>query len=735
MVSQVDPTTWRPLAELHAGECSTVCVASFDITHGATPRGAGARAAENKIVVVKRAKITGYDRLLRWQTEVALMWKCRESTYVCNILAECIAPQSRAIVMEWAQFGSLDALLHDAEAERFCTLSDGFDTQRAALRRALARAEECTGTDALLAGWACDIACGVAYLHDVARVAHRDVKPANVLVRGDLRAQLTDLECCEALSGIDGVQKWSAQNGGYRGPTRGHMFRKMVGTLPYLAPEVLMREALHVSTDTYSLAVTLNEVATRMRPYADGRTACVKFHTMVNQDYSDTEIIRGVFADGVRPTTLHDAESPRLRGANGSMWSSFTALLAEGWQLDARRRPNPSCFAKRLCAIVARSSAACDISLGARARLIGVGAPAAGGIAGEDGAAAAPRAAVRATLGTATRDAPMASIAELTRAVDWAQLLGDRRAYARGAVGPFFARGKGEATAGRRGAKCMEDRMMSEQALELRGGSAEAVRALARVAEHLPAPGQAHLFAVFDGHGGSEAAQLAERALHRELLIGLAQEQRCVVAGVDRAAAAGGVAERALVRAFGAIDAAILAAGITGGTTAVALLLLGDLAIVANAGDCRAVLCRGSAVGSTAARGSSAIELSRDHVATDAAERARVEACGGAVVRTADGRLRVGGVCEVTRALGDAALKRHGVIATPDVTATKLDARDAFIILACDGVWDVLSSQRACAFVADTVRHVDFGAKRVVMEAFNYGSEDNLSAVIVYLFT
>ena len=466
-VPKVPADSWRALAELHTGECSTVCVAAF----------APATTAEIAIVVVKRAKISGYEVLQRWQSEVALMWKCRESMYVCDILAECVAPQSRAIVMEWAPFGALDGLLHEAEAAlgAFGALSDGFNPQRAALCSVLASGSAGTATDTLLASWSCDIACGVAYLHDVARVAHRDVKPANVLVRGDLRAQLTDLECCEALSGIDGVQKWSAKKGGYRGPTRGHMFRKMVGTLPYLAPEVLMREALHVSTDTYSLAVTLNEVATRMRPYADGRTACVKFHTMVSQDYSETEIIRGVFADGVRPTTLRDVDSARLRGANGPMWSAFTALLAEGWQLDARRRPNPSDFAKRICELVERS-AACDISLGARARAIGAGEPAAGdpaaGGSAEDGGAAATPAAVipatvliPATVGAAKRGGRASSIAVLTRAVDWAALLRD--APTRNAA---FARGKGEATAGRRGAKCMEDTMLCVHGLELLGG-------------------------------------------------------------------------------------------------------------------------------------------------------------------------------------------------------------------------------------------------------------------------
>ena len=714
---QLSASSWTPLLTLHVGESSSVIAARLLRT--------------GRIVAVKLARISGSDVLERWKREVQLTWSCRDSPFICSSVAHCAVPQARALVLEWAPYGSLAAILHDddepSSSSRFGGLDDGFGAQRAALGAALG-----SGDDALRLGWACDVARGVAYLHDVAGYAHRDIKPANVVVGRDLRAQLTDLECAKPLATIDGVQKWSAKTE-YRGPARGAMFGKMVGTLPYLAPEVLMREALHASTDTYALAVTLNEIATRSRPYADGRTASVKFHTMVSQDYSDMELIRGVFAEGVRPTTLEqeqeqhdddDARSPsRLllqAAADTAVWRAITSLvIEEGWQLDARARPKPGEVARRLCALV--DEAGVDVSIAARAAAAAVPAPLPTPTPAASTSSAAPP----------TPPAAPTSIAALTRAVDWEALLPRASPPPPARAG---VRGKGEATAGRRGAKAMEDRMVALHALELRGGAAgdaEALRPL-HAAEHLAAPGRVHLFAVFDGHGGAAAAHLAAEGLHREMLLALAAEQQQQqqreheggpLASVAEGSGVCGVAQRALTRVFAALDAEIVASGCGGGTTALVALIIDATVFIANAGDCRAVLRRGS----------STVALSRDHVASDATERARVESCGAVVAPTADGRLRVDGLCEVTRALGDADLKQHGVVATPTVTTT-FTHDSTFLILACDGVWDVLSGMQACAFVADTVRHVDFGAKRLVMEAFNAGSTDNLSAIVIYLF-
>jgi hypothetical protein len=71
-------------------------------------------------------------------------------------------------------------------------------------------------------------------------------------------------------------------------------------------------------------------------------------------------------------------------------------------------------------------------------------------------------------------------------------------------------------------------------------------------------------------------------------------------------------------------------------------------------------------------------------------EKDRIEKEGGLVVWA--GTWRVGGVLAVSRAFGDRMLKRY-VIATPDIREEWLSSEDDLLILASDGVWDVLSNQ------------------------------------------
>ena len=77
--------------------------------------------------------------------------------------------------------------------------------------------------------------------------------------------------------------------------------------------------------------------------------------------------------------------------------------------------------------------------------------------------------------------------------------------------------------------------------------------------------------------------------------------------------------------------------------------------------------------------------MSQDHKGTDFAEIERIKSGGGILF---DGR--VGGSLAVTRALGDHSLKSNGVIAKPYIQKHLLKTGDKFLIIACDGVWDVL---------------------------------------------
>lgn len=85
-----------------------------------------------------------------------------------------------------------------------------------------------------------------------------------------------------------------------------------------------------------------------------------------------------------------------------------------------------------------------------------------------------------------------------------------------------------------------------------------------------------------------------------------------------------------------------------------------------------------------------AIALSVDHKPNSKEERARIESLGGVVVWA--GTWRVGGVLAVSRAFGDRPLKRF-VIPTPDTKEELLGHDDEFIVLASDGLWDVMSNQ------------------------------------------
>lgn len=147
--------------------------------------------------------------------------------------------------------------------------------------------------------------------------------------------------------------------------------------------------------------------------------------------------------------------------------------------------------------------------------------------------------------------------------------------------------------------------------------------------------------------------------------------------------------------------------------------------MVANAGDCRAVLCR---------RGK-AIEMSRDHKPACTKERKRIEASGGSIY---DGYLN--GQLNVARALGDWHMEgmkhRDGgpLSAEPEVMEAQLTEEDEFLIMGCDGIWDVFRSQNAVDFARRRLQeHNDPSvcSKDLIDEALKRKSGDNLSVVVV----
>uniref|UniRef100_A0A8C9XMN7 Protein phosphatase 1G n=1 Tax=Sander lucioperca TaxID=283035 RepID=A0A8C9XMN7_SANLU len=145
--------------------------------------------------------------------------------------------------------------------------------------------------------------------------------------------------------------------------------------------------------------------------------------------------------------------------------------------------------------------------------------------------------------------------------------------------------------------------------------------------------------------------------------------------------------------------------GSDSGTTAVVALIRGKQLIVANAGDSRCVVSeRGKAV-----------DMSYDHKPEDELELARIKNAGGKV--TMDGR--VNGGLNLSRAIGDHFYKRNKALppeeqmisAMPDVKVLTLNGDHDFMVIACDGIWNVLSSQEVVDFISERINKPDENGK------------------------
>jgi len=90
---------------------------------------------------------------------------------------------------------------------------------------------------------------------------------------------------------------------------------------------------------------------------------------------------------------------------------------------------------------------------------------------------------------------------------------------------------------------------------------------------------------------------------------------------------------------------------------------------------------------------------------------------------------RVNGVLAVTRALGDSSMKEF-VVGAPYTTETELCEEDEFLILACDGLWDVITDQGAIDLVRD-IEDAQEASRALLKHALENHTSDNVTAIVV----
>lgn len=240
----------------------------------------------------------------------------------------------------------------------------------------------------------------------------------------------------------------------------------------------------------------------------------------------------------------------------------------------------------------------------------------------------------------------------------------------------------------------------------LRSGMAEMVgrrpsmEDVSIVLKDMPIPG-AMMFGLFDGHGGREAAEYASQNLPH---------------AISNKLLTSGSWEDAYVSAYRQLQMDMKPWCMYVGTTSVLASVENRTLTVANTGDSRCVLCRDG----------TAVRLSIDHK-PDLPEETEYITSKGSYVQDN----RVGGMLAVSRALGDGFLG-DAVNSTPALKQIQLNENDTFMILACDGVWDVMTDQEACDLIASEIDPL-VAAKKLRDTAFEKGSLDNISVIVIFL--
>ncbi|XP_072993645.1 probable protein phosphatase 2C 7 [Typha latifolia] len=215
-----------------------------------------------------------------------------------------------------------------------------------------------------------------------------------------------------------------------------------------------------------------------------------------------------------------------------------------------------------------------------------------------------------------------------------------------------------------------------------------------------------NLFGIFDGHGGSRAAEYLREHLFENLM----KHPQFMTD-----------TKLAISETYQKTDLNFLDAESNNlrddGSTASTAVLVGSHLYVGNVGDSRVIISKAG----------KAIALSDDHKPNRSDERKRIENAGGVVIWA--GTWRVGGVLAMSRAFGNRLLKQF-VVAEPEIQEQEIDDELEFLILASDGLWDVVSNEEAVSVVR-MEEEPEAAARKLTETAFSRGSTDNITCIVV----
>ena len=250
-----------------------------------------------------------------------------------------------------------------------------------------------------------------------------------------------------------------------------------------------------------------------------------------------------------------------------------------------------------------------------------------------------------------------------------------------------------------------------------------------------------YYFGIFDGHGGKGCSNYIKENLHKNIKefttigikigIDLTEERFKINEAID---------EKGEIKD-------------SSGSCGIILLIKDKKCIIANIGDSRLVIFKNKNIEF----------VTMDHKPNSIIEKARIEIAGGKIYKTPSLNEKdieipwrvLPGKLSVSRTFGDILAKdeKYGgnktvIIALPDITEIELDDNYNFIVIGCDGIFDVLKNEELldCINIVIKERKIkekinndeihelcgDF-ASMIIKSALAKGSFDNLSCIVIAL--
>ena len=221
-----------------------------------------------------------------------------------------------------------------------------------------------------------------------------------------------------------------------------------------------------------------------------------------------------------------------------------------------------------------------------------------------------------------------------------------------------------------------------------------------------------YISGIFDGHGGKEVSNILKKYFPHVLVM---DKSRLL---------SGTYLKDCFENVHKIIDKKYSKEGYGSGSTALVCILDNETILIGSAGDCRAVICHGD----------KAVQLNKEHRPNEPKERARIEKLGGKIEFDGDD-YRIGAL-NVSRGFGDFDTTPY-VSHEPDITKFNMTSKDRFVILACDGVWDVVDNQEAVNFVLKEIKK-GTKASEIPRKLIDYSikvkkSEDNVTVIIAFI--